>query len=231
MNVLVVDVGGSAIKIAHSAGGDVMRFDSASDLRPRDLVRRIEGATPEPYEAVSIGYPGKVNAAGPSAEPGNLGTGWVGFDFERALGRPVRVVNDAVMQAIGAYDGGRMLFLGFGTGVGSAIVTEHVVVPLELGVLPFGARTLADALGNQGLERDGVDQWRRHVLELTPALRRACLADYVVLGGGNAKHVDPLPSQARRGDNEDAITGGVRLWNDVVEPHDRRPSPCWRVVS
>jgi polyphosphate glucokinase len=229
MDVLVIDIGGSAIKVA--VAKDRMQFDSSPDLGPDDLVKTVQGAAADwQYDVISIGFPGKVTAEGPVAEPGNLGTGWVKFDYEHALGKPVRVINDAVMQAVGAYEGGRMLFLGLGTGVGSALVTERVAVPLELGDLPFRDSILTNSLGREALERDGFDRWRRTVLEVTPSLRRACLADYVVLGGGNAARVDPLPPDTRRGGNDDAIVGGTRLWREIVEPHDREPSRFWRVM-
>jgi polyphosphate glucokinase len=172
-----------------------------------------------------------VDANCPSGEPGNLGPGWIGFEFERALGKPVRVVNDAVLQALGAYDSGRMLFIGLGTGVGSALVTEHVLVPLELGNLPhpWGA-TLFEQLGRAGLKRLGDRKWREALVDILPMLRNAFMADYVVIGGGNAKKVDPLPENARRGGNADAFTGGLRLWEQTVEPHDRQPAKVWRVV-
>jgi polyphosphate glucokinase len=172
-----------------------------------------------------------VGPDGPIDDPGNLGTGWIGFDFEKAVGKPVRIVNDAVMQAVGAYNGGRMLFLGLGTGLGSALVTEHVAVPLELGELPYGPHgKLVDVVSREGLERIGLEQWQDAVLDMTIALRRAFLADYVILGGGNAARVDTLPPDTHSGGNDDAIEGGERLWREVVEPHDRQPSPFWRVV-
>lgn len=183
------------------------------------------------YDAVSIGYPGRMAGEEAVAEPGNLGTGWVGFDFAEAFGRPVRMVNDAVLQAIGAYHGERMLFVGLGTGVGSALVTEHVAVPLELGDLPDGpGRTLFDSLGREGLERLGEERWQQIVLSVVPSLRRAFLADYVVLGGGNASRLATLPEATTCGGNDDAVEGGLRLWEQLVEPHDRAPAAVWRVV-
>jgi polyphosphate glucokinase len=231
MNVLVIDVGGSHVKIC-AGGAPHRKFDSGPHLTPEELVRRVLEATADwSYDAVSLGLPASVTADGASSEPGNLGDGWVGFDFEQALGRPVRIVNDAVMQALGAYDGGRMLFAGLGTGLGSALVTEHVVVPLELGNLPFGTgETMAGRLGRAGLEANGEAQWLRDIEQVTRVLRHAFSADYVVLGGGNAALVDPLPEGTRRGGNEDAFTGGFRLWEEMVEPHDRQPPAVWRVV-
>jgi polyphosphate glucokinase len=232
VQVLVIDIGGSHLKLALAGRDERARFDSSADLTPHELVRRI-GSELEAwsYEVVSIGYPGRVDADGPTSEPGNLGNGWVAFDFEEAFRKPVRIVNDAVMQALGAFEGGRMLFLGLGTGVGSALVTEHVVVPLELGELPYpSGDTLMHSLGRRALEDIGRRRWQQIIAEVVPPLRRAFVADYVILGGGNAAEVDPLPPQTRRGGNEDAVVGGERLWREIIEPHDRRPSPFWRIV-
>jgi polyphosphate glucokinase len=231
MDVLVIDVGGTHVKMCVS-GASERRFDSGPELTPEELVRQVRDATQDwTYQAISLGVPGCVGADGLGAEPGNLGPGWVGFDFEQALERPVRIVNDAVMQALGAYDGGRMLFVGLGTGLGTALVTEHVVVPLELGNLPFGTgETMAGRLGREGLEVNGQERWRHDLEEASRVLREAFSADYVVLGGGNAAIADPLPPGTRRGGNEDAFTGGYRLWEEMVEPHDRQPPAVWRVV-
>jgi len=231
MDVLVVDIGGSRVKLKVSNGNEVRRFESGPDLTPQTTVARVQELTADwRFDAISIGYPGTVNANGPSAEPGNLGCGWVEFDFEAALGKPVRVVNDAVLQALGGYEGGRMLFLGLGTGVGSALVTEHVVVPLELGCLTWKDATVWDWLGRDALKAHGVDEWSRDVAGVTAMLREACVADYVLLGGGNAHKVKPLPDGTRLGGNEHAFDGGYRLWEEMVEPHDRPSPPVWRVV-
>ncbi len=230
--MLVIDVGGSQVKMLATGAPEERRFHSGPGLTPDTLVQRVRELTLDwHHDAISLGYPGAVDAEGAAAEPGNLGGGWVGFDFARAFGKPVRVVNDAVMQALGGYDGGRMLFLGLGTGLGSALITEHVVVPLELGCLAHreGGK-LGERLGRHGLATIGKPAWQRAVAETTSMLREAFAADYVVLGGGNAKHVDPLPPGTRRGGNGDAFKGGFRLWEETVEPHDRRPPPVWRVV-
>jgi polyphosphate glucokinase len=232
MNVLVVDVGGSHVKLAATDVAEPRQFDSDPEMTPEELVARVRELTQDwPHEVISLGFPGEVDSSGPRAEPGNLGSGWVGFDFERAFGKPVRIANDAVMQALGGYDGGRMLFLGLGTGLGSALITEHVVIPLELGCLPYHTGgTMAERVGADGLERLGKGPWLEAVTEITALLREAMSADYILLGGGNSRHVDPLPPDTRRGSNDDAITGGMRLWEELVEPHDRRPSGAWRVV-
>lgn len=185
------------------------------------------------FDVISIGYPGTVVDGVAHAEPGNLGDGWVGYDFEEALGRPVRLINDAAMQAIGGYDGGRMLFLGLGTGVGSVLVTGKAVIPLELGCLWFrDGRTLFDRLGRDALEREGPAAWHSSVRDAVSMLHDAIRFDYLVLGGGNARLVDPLPPLTRRGGNEDASTGGIRLWEEVVEPHDQAPPRrVWRILN
>ena len=232
MDVLVVDIGGSHVKMLASGHHEPRRFDSGADLTPATLVERVVNATSDwSYDVLSLGFPGHVDANGPRAEPGNLGEGWVRFDFAKAFGKPVRVLNDAAMQALGGYDGGRMLFVGLGTGVGSALVTEHVVVPLELGCLPYDTNdTLFDRLGAAGLETHGHAAWLAAVTQVTTMLRDAFAADYILIGGGNAPRVDPLPRGMRRGGNEDAFTGGFRLWEEIVEPHDRRSDSVWRVV-
>jgi polyphosphate glucokinase len=232
MDVLVVDIGGSHVKMLASNQDEPRSFDSGPGLTPHALVETVASAASDwKYDVISLGYPGAVDANGPRAEPGNLGDGWVRFDFAKAFGKPVRVLNDAAMQALGGYDGGRMLFIGLGTGVGSALVTEHVVVPLELGCLPYSPNeTIFDRLGAGGLEQHGEEAWRSAVGDVTRMLREAFAADYVLLGGGHAGRVDPLPAYAKRGGNEDAFTGGFRLWEELVEPHDRQSSPAWRVV-
>jgi polyphosphate glucokinase len=232
VDVLVVDVGGSGVKLAVSNSEEKRRFKSGERLTPETLVARVREATADwRFDVVALGIPGFVEHNRPGAEPGNLGSGWTGFDFERAFDKPVRVVNDAVMQALGAYEAGRMLFVGLGTGVGSALITEHVLVPLELGSLPhMSGGTIFERLGREALKTLGEAAWQQSVAEIVPALREAFLADYVVLGGGNARKVDPLPPETRRGGNHDALTGGFRLWEEVVEPHDRQASRVWRIV-
>jgi polyphosphate glucokinase len=231
VQVLVIDIGGSHIKLALAGREERARFDSSPDLTPTELVRKIACELDEwRYDVVSIGYPGRVAGKGPTHEPGNLGNGWVSFDFEEAFDKPVRIVNDAVMQALGAFEDGRMLFLGLGTGVGSALVTEHVAVPLELGELPYPPGKLSDSLGRQAFEERGLERWQQVIADVVPALRCAFAADYVVLGGGLAAQVGSLPPRTRGGGNEDAVQGGERLWRETIEPHDHKPSSFWRVV-
>jgi polyphosphate glucokinase len=232
MKVLVVDIGGSHVKMLATGQKERQTFDSSSDLTPRQMVDGVRVLTKGwEYDVVSLGYPGTVDIDGPESEPANLGHGWVGFDFEQAFGKPVRIVNDAAMQAIGAYQGGRMLFLGLGTGLGSALLTERVVLPLDLGSLPYSqGESINERLNKDGREHHGDDAWQKALEETTLRLQAAMMADYVVLGGGQAEHVKSLPPGVRLGHNDDAFTGGFRLWLDDVEPHDRPPSNAWRVV-
>lgn len=220
------------MKLFSSAAREEASFRSGPQLDPEGLMRQVrQFASAWEYDVVSVGYPGSTGPSGATDEPGNLAPGWTGFDFSAAFGRPVRVVNDAAMQALGAYDGGRMLFLGLGTGLGSTLIAERVIIPLELGcLLHRSGETFAERLGKAGLARIGNDAWLEMVRDACEQLRLACAADYVVLGGGNAALVDPLPDQARRGGNEDAFAGGVRLWEEWVEHHDAAPSDIWRVV-
>ena len=233
MDVLVIDVGGSHVKLCLSPdveNGE--KFESHARLTPESLVEQVRAHTSDwHYDVISIGFPGVVGRNRPDAEPGNLGDGWVGFDFEHAFGKPVRLVNDATLQALGAYDGGRMIFLGLGTGLGSTLISEHVLVPLELGDLPLrDGETMSQRLSREGLRRNGHERWLADVHEVCSIVRKAMVADYLVLGGGNAERVDPLPEAVRRGSNKDACAGGFRLWEEFVEPHDREPHNVWRVV-
>jgi polyphosphate glucokinase len=214
--VLTVDIGGSNVKILVSGQTEPRRRRSGKMLTPAKLVQTVhELADGWEYDAVSIGYPGLVGKDGPSSEPGNLGPGWVGFDFEAALGRPTRIINDAAMQALGSYEGGSMLYLGLGTGLGSALVANGDVIALELGCLPYdGDQTLGEVLGNVGLERLGKRAWREVVSETAAAMMKAFVVHSVVLGGGNAKKLKPnLPHGIRLGHNSTAFRGGFRLWD------------------
>ena len=221
--ILSIDIGGSKIKFLASGETEPRRIVSGDSLSPADMVEQVRRQTRDwRYSAVSIGYPGLVGSEGPLAEPGNLGSGWVGFDFAAAFECPVRITNDAAMQALGSYDGGRMLFLGLGTGVGSVLIVDHSLLQLELGELWYKrGKTLSRRLGRRGLEKAGKKLWRERVLELVPTLQRAFLADYVVLGGGNSRLVhEPLPPNVRLGHNLTAFRGGYRLWGiDDVKTH------------
>ncbi|RUU97547.1 ROK family protein [Mesorhizobium sp. M7A.T.Ca.TU.009.01.3.1] len=214
--VLTIDIGGSHVKILTSAGGEERRADSGPDLTPQqmiDVVNKLaEGLS---YDVVSMGYPGPVNHNRPLADPANLGKGWAGFDFAGAFGKPVKVVNDALMQAIGSYEGGRMLFLGLGTGLGAAMIADNVAQPMELAHLPYRkGRSFEDYVGERGLEKRGKKKWRKYVFDVVDRLRAAMQPDYVVIGGGNVDKLDELPADSRRGDNTRAFEGGFRLWRD-----------------
>lgn len=168
------------------------------------------------YDAVSIGYPGPVLGGRPAAEPVNLGRGWVGFDFEQAFGLPVQVINDAAMQALGSYKGGKMLFLGLGTGLGSALIVEGLLKPMELGHLPYKRSTYEDYVGRAGLERNGTRKWLRHVVDVIERLAAALRPDETVIGGGNVRRIDALPARCRAGENANAFLGGFRLWQEPM---------------
>jgi polyphosphate glucokinase len=222
--ILVIDIGGSKVKMLVTGETSPRKFQSGKRLTPAQMVaavhERTEGWT---YEAISIGYPGVVGARGPRSEPGNLGPGWVGFNFAAAFDCPVRIINDAAMQALGNYDGGRMLFLGLGTGLGSALIADRVIVPLELGHLPYPGGPLLDhVLGQRGLQRLGKKAWRRVVHALVPLLMETFLVDYVVLGGGNAKQLNRLPPGTRLGHNQTAFRGGFRACAALEDG----PHPC-----
>jgi len=214
-DVLAVDVGGSHVKALVS--GDALeprRFESGSALTPQKLVRGIARLTGDwSYDAVSIGIPAVVRDSRVVSEPVNLGKGWVGFDLEAAFGKPTKVVNDAAMQALGSYDGGKMLFLGLGTGLGSAMVVDGIVEPMELGHLPFRKATFEDYVGERGRKRLGKKDWQKAVAEAIEALTAALEPEYVVLGGGNAKKLEQLPANARLGRNDNAFKGAFRLWS------------------
>ena len=218
--ILAVDVGGSHVKLLLSGGGhEVRRFESGPDLGPKEMVERIVALTEDwPYGAVSVGIPAPVHGGRVVADPVNLGPGWIGFDFPKAFGKPTKVVNDAAMQALGSYEGGKMLFLGLGTGLGTALVSDGVVEPMELAHLPFRKATFEDYVGERGLERFGKKKWRAAVAETVERLAAALGADYVVLGGGNTKKLGDLPANARLGANANAFVGGFRLWNPVANP-------------
>jgi len=214
-SILAIDIGGSKIKILMTGQDEPRKIPSGKALTPSRMVKTVKTlASGWEYEAVSIGYPGVVGKSGPCSEPGNLGSGWVAFNFAAAFGLPVRIINDAVMQALGSYEGGRMLFLGLGTGLGSALIADQVIVPLELGQLRYGnGEPLGDVLGDRGLKRYGLKFWRRVVEEITPIFVSAFLADYIVLGGGNSKKLKQPPAGARLGHNLTAFRGGFRLWH------------------
>jgi polyphosphate glucokinase len=211
--ILAVDVGGSHVKVLKSDGGERRRFPSGPDLTPAQMVQGVLGLTKDwDYDVVSVGVPTQVRGGRVVHDPVNLGKGWAGFDFEQVFGRPTKVVNDAAMQALGSYEGGRMLFLGFGTGLGAAMIVDGILEPMELAHMPYRKGTYEDVVGERGLLKVGKKQWRKEVAEVVQEFVNALEPDYVVLGGGNAKLLKELPPNARLGANENAFLGGFRLW-------------------
>jgi polyphosphate glucokinase len=217
--ILVVDVGGTHVKARVTGQTEERKIPSGSDMTALKMVRDVKHLVKDwEYDTVSIGYPGPVIHGRPVQNPHNLGGGWVGFDFAKGFGRPVKLINDAAMQALGSYKGGRMLFLGLGTGLGSAMIVDGMLEPMELAHLPYkNGKTYEDYVGIRGFQRLGKKRWRRHVADVVKRLKDALGADYVVLGGGNSKHLKTLPSGARLGDNQNAFIGGTRLWSN--KPH------------
>lgn len=218
LKILVLDVGGTHVKCAATDHRKPVEFKSGPKMTPAVMARKVLKMTRGwRFDVVSIGYPGVVSRGVIAREPHNLGPGWVGFDFHAAFARPVKIVNDAAMQAIGSYEGGKMLFLGLGTGLGSALIVEGVVAPMELGHLHCGnGRTYEDHVGEAARERLGNEKWRRQVHEVVEGFRKALLPDVIVLGGGNAARLKRLPPRTRRGDNANAIVGGLRLWDEAA---------------
>ena len=224
-NILVVDIGGTHVKLMRK-GAEPLKFDSGSKMHPDKFVTELKKYTAAwDYDRISIGFPSPVRNGRVVKEPKHLGQGWIGFDFAGSLGKRVRVINDAAMQALGSYHGGRMLFLGLGTGLGSALAFEGMLFPLELGDLPYRDRDLIENfLGIPGIERLGEEEWKREVLFAVKQLKLALIADYVVLGGGLIHHFgDELPEGIERGKNENAFIGGLRLWET------EKGEPSWRI--
>src|ERR1700730_9918007 len=215
--VLAVDVGGSSVKILATGQSERRSFSSGPTLTPMRMASEVKKLCGDwTYDLVSIGYPGPVVCNRPIAEPYNLGRGWIGFDFGEAFGCPVKVVNDAAMQALGSYMGGKMLFLGLGTGLGSTIIVDGIVEPMELGHLPYKKGSYEDYVGRAGLERHGKKKWRRDVADVVARLIAALEPDDTVLGGGNVKKLEALPPRCRAGDNANAFRGGFRLWEETT---------------
>lgn len=225
--ILVVDIGGTHVKLMISRA-QKRKFDSGTKLSPKQLVAGIKEAAEDwKYDSVSIGFPAPVKNGKIVSDPKHLAKGWVGWDFKKSLGKPTRVINDAAMQALGSYRGGRMLFLGLGTGLGSTLMWERNVLPLELGDLPYpGVNRIEDVVGKDGLAQLGKKNWQREVEAVVQQLKLAFIADYVVLGGGNAKQFTRLPKGVEPGANRNAYLGGCRLWQ-----LDRAGQPKWNVLS
>jgi polyphosphate glucokinase len=216
MNVLVIDVGGTNVKVLATGQKEPRKFPSGPKLNPKQMVSGVKKITSDwKYDVVSMGYPGVVSKGKPAVEPHNLGHPWVGFDFKAAFGCPVKVINDAAMQALGSYKEGLLLFLGLGTGLGAALVDQGIIIPLEVGHLPYKKKTYEDYLGLRGLERMGKKKWKNYVEHGVSSLINAFHPDDVVIGGGNAKKLKYLPRGCRRGDNANAFLGGFRLWEEA----------------
>jgi polyphosphate glucokinase len=228
--VLVIDVGGSHVKFRIGPRGKTGRFKSGPKLTAQDMADGVTAAVAKSaYDAVSIGYPGLVIHNRVAAEPHNLGSGWMEFDFQAAFGKPVRLINDATMQAIGSYEGGRMLFLGLGTGLGATLILDGVIEPMEIGHLPYKhGRSYEAYVGERGRKRLGTKKWRKVVRDVVEQLARIMEVDYVVLGGGNVRHLHKLPDLARLGANKNAFAGGLRLWECSERPLRMPPGPSRR---
>jgi predicted NBD/HSP70 family sugar kinase len=229
--ILVVDVGGTHVKALVTGQRQPVKIPSGPSMTPRIMVAALrKAAAGWDYAAVSIGYPGVVVHNRIATEPHNLACGWVGFDFQKAFGRPVKVINDAAMQALGSYRGGRMLFLGLGTGLGSAMIADGALEPMEIAHLPYKhGRTYEEYIGLRGLYRAGKKKWRERVVEIAQRLKAALEADYVVLGGGNAKLMKKLPAGVELGDNRRAFRGGFRLWRTTAKTQAKtkaKPQPA-----
>ena len=226
--ILVVDIGGTNVKLMISPN-DKRKFSSGKKLAPDQLVSEIKQVTGDwEYDAISLGFPAPIRDGHILNDPKHLAGGWVDFDFKAALGKPMRFINDAAMQALGSYHGGRMLFLGLGTGLGSCLIWDRNVLPLELGDLPYpGVKRIEDVVGKRGLERLGKKAWRREVLGVLKQMKRAFIAEYVVVGGGNAKQFDELPDGFELGANRNAYLGGTRLW----ETDARTKRAKWNIID
>jgi polyphosphate glucokinase len=225
MKVLAIDVGGTHVKMLATDQKEPQEFVSGPRMTAKQMVATVKKLTADwNYDAVSIGYPGPLLHGRILREPYNLGSGWVSFNFEKAFGCPVKVVNDAAMQALGSYKGGSMLFLGLGTGLGSAMIVDEVLEPMEIGHLPYRKSIYEDYVGLRGLKRFGKKKWRKYVADIVERLAAALEPDDIVLGGGNVKHLEDLPKGCRRGDNANAFIGGFRLWmeNKSADEHPSR---------
>jgi polyphosphate glucokinase len=225
--ILVIDVGGSNVKLMISRF-EKRKFKSGPDLTPREMVAQMKTLLRDwSFDVISMGFPAPVRNGRIISEPKHLGPGWTRFNYEKSLGRPIRIINDAAMQALGSFHGGRMLFLGLGTGLGSTLIWETSVLPLELGDLPYGnGDIIEDYLGKSGMKQLGEKAWKREVLRAVLSLKKSLIADYVVLGGGSAKKFDELPSGIEPGHNRNAFLGGVRLWQ--IDPRTQRAK--WRIM-
>jgi polyphosphate glucokinase len=233
MKILVIDIGGTNIKVASTDTRVPIKIPSGPTMTAELMTKDVLAATKDwAYDCISIGYPGPVVHDRPLAEPHNLAAGWIAFPYHKAFGKPLRFINDAAMQALGGYKGGRMLFLGIGTGLGSAMIFDGVVIPLELAHLPYKkGRTYEEYVGLAGLQRRGEERWRKSVLDIVERLRAGLVCDSVLLGGGNAKLMKDLPSHVILGANSNAIDGGIKLWQDVSDPTTAASTPPTKITK
>ncbi len=230
MNVLAIDIGGTHVKILVSGEKEARKFASGPTMTPRMMVAGVKKLAADwTFEAISVGYPGPVLHNRPVTEPHNLAKGWTTFDFRRALEHPLKFMNDAAMQALGSYRGGKLLFLGLGTGLGTTMIVDGLVEPMELAHLPYRKATYEDYIGRRGLQRYGIEKWRRHVAHVVKQLIAALEPDDVVLGGGNVKLLKKLPRGCRAGDNANAFLGGFRLWMEEYAPKESHARAAGRL--
>lgn len=229
MDVLVIDIGGTTGKCWHTAHEEHRKFSTGKSMTPEKMVEETKELLHDwQWEAVALGLPCRVSRGRLVEDPQNLGPGWIGYNFASALGQPVRIMNDACLQALGSYDGGRMVFLGMGTAVGSAFVADKLMLSLDLGRMTYGSERLSHVLGDAGFEELGSKKWQHAVLEVVPTIRNALMADYVVLGGGGVKRLDELPEAARRGHNRAVVEGGRKLWEELPDPTEN--CDVWTVL-
>ena len=230
MEVLIVDIGGTSVKLWHTGHEEHRKFESGKALTPDQMVAQSAALVSDwTYESIALGLPMRVSNGRPVEDPQNLGPGWVGYNFASAFGKPVRILNDACLQALGSYDGGRMLFLGLGTAVGSALVADRLLLSLDLGRLRLGDERVFELLGDKGFEQLGLKKWRQTVETMVVTLKNSMMADYVVLGGGNVKEIEELPDGVRRGHNRTVVEGGRRLWETLPDP-SKPNSGDWLVM-
>ena len=230
MEVLVIDIGGTSVKLWHTGHEEHRKFESGKLLTPDAMVQQtLKTVKDWEFEAIALGLPCRVSGGRAVEDPVNLGPGWVSFHFSSAFGKPVRLMNDACLQGLGSYDGGRMLFLGLGTAVGSALVADHLVLQLDMGRMRFRDERVWEILGDGGFEELGLKKWQKAVHEIVPALKHAVMADYVVLGGGNVKEMDELPDGVRRGHNRTVVEGGRRLFEELPDPAEK-PCANWLIL-
>ncbi|HEY2412194.1 MAG TPA: hypothetical protein VGI40_08130 [Pirellulaceae bacterium] len=228
--ILVIDIGGNSVKLWHTSHAEHLKFESGKSLTPDEMVKQAKDhAKHWTYEKIALGIPTRVSGGRIVEDPPNLAPGWVGFHYSSSFDCPVRIMNDASLQALGSYDGGRMLFLGLGTGVGSALIADRLVLSLDMGRIHFMEHRLFELLGDQGFEELGVKKWTKVVMEVVPFLKHAMMADYVVLGGGNVKELPELPDGVRRGHNRTVAEGGRKLWEELPDPSEK-PCTDWLIL-